>query len=94
MRRGDTFPGLGPEWLRVAVRDKACSDQLAGALTEVLGRPLRISGAAATGGRRAGPCGYRAKNSRSTGASTSGATWWSWPSSVSYRPFGIACATA
>jgi histidinol-phosphate aminotransferase len=23
VRRGDTFPGLGPDWLRVAVRDEA-----------------------------------------------------------------------
>ncbi|MYV39390.1 aminotransferase, partial [Streptomyces sp. SID1328] len=22
VRRGDTFPGLGPDWLRVAVRDR------------------------------------------------------------------------
>lgn len=28
VRRGDTFPGLGPEWLRVAVRDRAAVDLL------------------------------------------------------------------
>jgi histidinol-phosphate aminotransferase len=28
VRRGDTFPGLGPEWLRVAVRDRAATDLL------------------------------------------------------------------
>jgi histidinol-phosphate aminotransferase len=28
VRRGDTFPGLGPEWLRVAVRDQAATDLL------------------------------------------------------------------
>ncbi|MFC4016396.1 Rv2231c family pyridoxal phosphate-dependent protein CobC [Micromonospora sp. GCM10011542] len=33
VRRGDTFPGLGPDWLRVAVRDRATTD----AFTEVLG---------------------------------------------------------
>lgn len=33
VRRGDTFPGLGREWLRVAVRDKATSDAFAAALT-------------------------------------------------------------
>jgi histidinol-phosphate aminotransferase len=39
VRRGDTFPGLGPDWLRVAVRDPATSDAFAyslrGILTEV-----------------------------------------------------------
>jgi histidinol-phosphate aminotransferase len=34
VRRGDTFPGLGPDWLRVAVRDRSTSaaflDTLAG----------------------------------------------------------------
>jgi histidinol-phosphate aminotransferase len=33
VRRGDTFPGLGREWLRVAVRDRATSDAFATALT-------------------------------------------------------------
>ena len=28
LRRGDTFPGLGPDWLRIAVRDTATSDSL------------------------------------------------------------------
>ncbi|WP_242614678.1 Rv2231c family pyridoxal phosphate-dependent protein CobC [Actinomadura roseirufa] len=28
VRRGDTFPGLGPDWLRVAVRDRASNDDL------------------------------------------------------------------
>ena len=28
VRRGDTFPGLGPDWLRIAVRDTATSDSL------------------------------------------------------------------
>jgi histidinol-phosphate aminotransferase len=36
VRRGDTFPGLGPDWLRVAVRDPATSDAFAAALREVL----------------------------------------------------------
>ncbi|GAB2473902.1 Rv2231c family pyridoxal phosphate-dependent protein CobC [Jatrophihabitans fulvus] len=35
VRRGDTFPGLGPEWIRVAVRDDAVSDAFAAALREV-----------------------------------------------------------
>jgi histidinol-phosphate aminotransferase len=29
VRRGDTFPGLGPDWLRIAVRDMATSDAFA-----------------------------------------------------------------
>ncbi|MBA9004074.1 Rv2231c family pyridoxal phosphate-dependent protein CobC [Thermomonospora cellulosilytica] len=28
VRRGDTFPGLGPDWLRIAVRDPATNDTL------------------------------------------------------------------
>ncbi|NLU67449.1 Rv2231c family pyridoxal phosphate-dependent protein CobC [Streptomyces sp. HNM0574] len=35
-RRGDTFPGLGTEWLRLAVRDRATTDRLASALREAL----------------------------------------------------------
>ena len=35
-RRGDTFPGLGPEWIRVAVRDHATSIAFARALEEAL----------------------------------------------------------
>lgn len=36
VRRGDTFPGLGPEWFRVAVRDPSASDRLVGALWGLL----------------------------------------------------------
>lgn len=36
VRRGDTFPGLGPEWLRLAVRDRATTDRFTSALAEVL----------------------------------------------------------
>ncbi len=36
VRRGDTFPGLGPDWLRVAVRDTATTDAFIRALTDVL----------------------------------------------------------
>lgn len=32
VRRGDTFPGLGPEWIRVAVRDRDVSTAFAAAL--------------------------------------------------------------
>jgi histidinol-phosphate aminotransferase len=42
VRRGDTFPGLGPDWLRLAVRDRATTDTFAGALASVLaGRVAR-----------------------------------------------------
>jgi histidinol-phosphate aminotransferase len=36
VRRGDTFPGLGTDWLRVAVRDTATSDAFVGVLAEIL----------------------------------------------------------
>ena len=36
VRRGDTFPGLGPHWIRVAVRDEHTSAAFVQALTEVL----------------------------------------------------------
>ncbi|MFC5907283.1 Rv2231c family pyridoxal phosphate-dependent protein CobC [Streptacidiphilus monticola] len=36
LRRGDTFPGLDTDWLRVAVRDRATTDALCAALTAVL----------------------------------------------------------
>jgi histidinol-phosphate aminotransferase len=36
VRRGDTFPGLGPDWLRVAVRGRADSDALLAALAGIL----------------------------------------------------------
>jgi cobyrinic acid a,c-diamide synthase len=32
VRRGDTFPGLGPDWMRIAVRDEATTAALADAL--------------------------------------------------------------
>ncbi|MEV0532763.1 Rv2231c family pyridoxal phosphate-dependent protein CobC [Kitasatospora sp. NPDC050463] len=37
VRRGDTFPGLGPDWLRIAVRDPATTDRFLAALDAVLG---------------------------------------------------------
>ena len=36
VRRGETFPGLGPTWIRVAVRDAETSGQLAAALAAAL----------------------------------------------------------
>jgi histidinol-phosphate aminotransferase len=36
VRRADTFPGLGPDWLRIAVRDHATTEAFAAALEGVL----------------------------------------------------------
>jgi histidinol-phosphate aminotransferase len=36
VRRGDTFPGLGPDWLRIAVRDTSITDAFVRTLTTVL----------------------------------------------------------
>ena len=36
VRRGNTFPGLGPDWIRIAVRDRATNDRFVAALTAVL----------------------------------------------------------
>ncbi|OJF09425.1 Rv2231c family pyridoxal phosphate-dependent protein CobC [Couchioplanes caeruleus] len=36
VRRGDTFPGLGADWLRIAVRDTATSDAFLATLTDVV----------------------------------------------------------
>ncbi|TYK52354.1 Rv2231c family pyridoxal phosphate-dependent protein CobC [Actinomadura decatromicini] len=35
VRRGDTFPGLGPDWLRITVRDRASNDVLLRMLGEL-----------------------------------------------------------
>ncbi|WP_018658512.1 Rv2231c family pyridoxal phosphate-dependent protein CobC [Actinomadura flavalba] len=35
VRRGDTFPGLGPDWLRLAVRDAPAHDDLLKALADL-----------------------------------------------------------
>jgi histidinol-phosphate aminotransferase len=40
VRRGDTFPGLGPDWLRIAVRDRATAGGFVAALREVLSEPV------------------------------------------------------
>jgi histidinol-phosphate/aromatic aminotransferase/cobyric acid decarboxylase-like protein len=42
VRRGETFPGLGPTWVRLAVRDPATSRAVAAALAE-LGRLHRVA---------------------------------------------------
>ncbi|MGH3713556.1 MAG: Rv2231c family pyridoxal phosphate-dependent protein CobC, partial [Micromonosporaceae bacterium] len=36
VRRGDTFPGLGPEWLRLAVRDRETTDAFVAVLGDVV----------------------------------------------------------
>lgn len=42
VRRGETFPGLGPGWIRVAVRDAGTSDQFTAALADaMLASPAR-----------------------------------------------------
>lgn len=43
VRRGDTFPGLGPQWVRIAVRDEQTTDGLLDALAQcVAPRPAGI----------------------------------------------------
>jgi histidinol-phosphate aminotransferase len=39
VRRADTFPGLGPAWLRVAVRDRVTTDGFCNALSTALAEP-------------------------------------------------------
>ncbi|GIH20305.1 aminotransferase [Rugosimonospora africana] len=53
VRRGDTFPGLGPDWLRVAVRDTGTTDAFVEALDAVIGSAADAAGnqGAAGGGR-------------------------------------------
>jgi histidinol-phosphate aminotransferase len=38
VRRGETFPGLAPGWIRVAIRDRVTSDRFAAALHDAVGR--------------------------------------------------------
>ncbi|MGB6455582.1 MAG: Rv2231c family pyridoxal phosphate-dependent protein CobC [Streptosporangiaceae bacterium] len=37
VRRGETFPGLAPGWIRVAIRDPATSDRFVAALQDAIG---------------------------------------------------------
>lgn len=43
VRRGDTFPGLGPDWLRIAVRDEQVTDALSAALSDILTDDQEVS---------------------------------------------------
>jgi len=45
VRRADTFPGLGPEWVRIAVRPPEVTRQLAEALAGVVDRRATPTGA-------------------------------------------------
>jgi histidinol-phosphate aminotransferase len=42
VRRGETFPGLGPGWIRVAVRDAGTSDQFTAALADAAGQGMDV----------------------------------------------------
>jgi len=75
VRRGETFPGLGPGWIRVAVRDAETSNRFSAALREVIadgppGNPVTVlaetasTGTASTAGTRPAetrerPAGHR-----------------------------------
>ncbi len=39
VRRGDTFPGLGEDWVRVAVRDRTTANAFLQALSTALPSP-------------------------------------------------------
>jgi histidinol-phosphate aminotransferase len=52
VRRGDTFPGLGADWLRVAVRDTATTDAFVAALSGVLADGIDSAAPAAGEGVR------------------------------------------
>ncbi|MER8187121.1 Rv2231c family pyridoxal phosphate-dependent protein CobC [Kitasatospora sp. NPDC094015] len=39
VRRGDTFPGLGPDWLRIAVRDRPTTDRFLAELVRAVADP-------------------------------------------------------
>jgi cobyrinic acid a,c-diamide synthase len=36
VRRGETFPGLGPDWIRIAIREPEITDQLVAALRRLV----------------------------------------------------------
>ena len=44
VRRGETFPGLGPDWIRIAVRDPRTSDRLVRALHRLTAAGMNPAG--------------------------------------------------
>jgi histidinol-phosphate aminotransferase len=48
VRRGDTFPGLGPDWIRVAVRDRKTNERVLAAVREAMGAGPRSPSATAS----------------------------------------------
>ncbi|WP_245975640.1 Rv2231c family pyridoxal phosphate-dependent protein CobC [Amycolatopsis palatopharyngis] len=50
VRRGDTFPGLGPDWLRIAVRDEPTIRGFLATLTTALSRESAVVRAGELGG--------------------------------------------
>ena len=50
VRRGETFPGLGPGWIRVAIRDTGTSDRFTAALADAVGRKTDTLGVPLTPG--------------------------------------------
>ncbi|MEU3825283.1 Rv2231c family pyridoxal phosphate-dependent protein CobC [Streptomyces sp. NPDC029080] len=44
VRRGDTFPGLGADWMRIAVRDRGTANRFLEALSAALDSPAHRSG--------------------------------------------------
>lgn len=48
VRRGDTFPGLGPDWIRVAVRDRKTNERVLAAVRKAMGAGPRSPSATAS----------------------------------------------
>ena len=57
VRRGDSFPGLGPDWLRLAVRDRATTDALITAWATLPGTSSRTGACRPAGGLTGAPRG-------------------------------------